>query len=226
MALEIKNTKTDGVDFVNYIVYGQSGVGKTSLVKQFPSENVLVLSAEDGLLSVKDHSVDYVNVKSLSDVMEVLNKLVEERHKFIFIDSITELSQNHYLYLLKKYEAYAKSKGKGVDTYAMKIWGDFGNDFSEVFKELRRLEKTVIALALEKEKENEIGQKIFMPDIYGKTAERIIAWFDECFRMFIKDGERVFLTEKTELSWAKDRSSKLEKICEANISEAHKKICS
>ena len=226
MELEIKNTKTDGIKFINYIIYGESGVGKTSLVKQLPSENVLVLSAEDGLLSVKDHSVDYVNVKSLEDVKEVLTRLVKEEHKYVFIDSITELSQNHFLHLKNKYEAYAKSKGKGVDTYAMKIWGDFGNDFSEVFKELRRLEKTVIAIALEKEKENEIGQKIYMPDIYGKTAERIIAWFDECFRMFIKDGERVFLTEKTELSWAKDRSSKLDKVCEASIAKIHKKICS
>ncbi len=224
MTLKLQNTKTDKQTFINYIVYGESGVGKTSLVKQFPSESVLVISAEDGLLSVKDHSVDYVNVKSLADVKEVLANLVEERHKYIYIDSITELSQNHFLFLKKKYEDYAASRGKSVETYAMKIWGDFGNDFSEVFKELRRMQKTVIALALEKEKENEIGQKTYMPDIYGKTAERIIAWFDECFRMFVKDGKRVFLTEKTELSWAKDRSTKLNQIESADINAIHNTI--
>lgn len=224
MALEIKNTKTDKANFINYIVYGDSGVGKTSLIKQFTSENVLVLSAEDGLLSVKDHSVDYVNVKSLQDVKEVIQKLIKDQHKFVFIDSITELSQNHYIYLLNKYKKIAAENRKDVSSYGLKIWGDFGNDFSEVFKELRRLEKTVVAIALEKEKENEIGQRVYMPDIYGKTAERIIAWFDECFRMFIKDGERVFLTGKTELSWAKDRSSKLSKLEKADIFSIHKKI--
>jgi len=224
MTLQLRNTKSDKENFVNYIIYGESGVGKTSLVKQFPSENSLVLSAEDGLLSIKDHSVDYVNVKSLEDVKEVIKTIVTKEHKYIFIDSITELSQNHYSYLLKKYGKIASDNGKDVSSYGLKIWGDFGNDFSDVFKELRRLEKTVVALCLEKEKENEVGKKVSMPDIYGKTAERIIAWFDECFRMMVKGDKRIFLTEKTEISWAKDRSSKLEKVVDANLLEIHKKI--
>jgi len=219
MALTLQNTKNDKETFINFIVYGESGVGKTSLAKQFPSEDVLVISAEDGLLSIKDHSVDYVNVKSLEDVKEVITTIVKPKHKYIFIDSITELSQNHYLYLVSKYQKIAKEKDKELAVYNQILWKDFGDDFSVVFKELRRLKKTVFALALEKEKENAIGQKIFMPDIYGKTAERIIAWFDECFRMFIKDDKRVFLTDKTEKSWAKDRSDKLEQIM---IADAYK----
>jgi hypothetical protein len=118
----------------------------------------------------------------------------------------------------------AQSKGKDVSAYGQPMWGEFGNDFSIVFKELRRLNKTVIAFALEKEKENAIGQMVYMPDIYGKTAERIIAWFDECFRMFIVDGKRVFLTEKTEKSWAKDRSTKLDQIISPDLMAIHKTI--
>ena len=216
MSLEIKNTKTTNEKFINTIVYGDSGVGKTSLIRTLPVEATLVLSAENGLLSVADCGVDYVETKSISDIMTILKTLDVKKYRHVVIDSITELGQNHFVFLKKKYPD-AKN--------ALQLWGDFGGDFQEMFKKLRDMKISVLAVALLKEKENATGQMEKMPDIYGKTAKKIQAWFDEVFYMHIdKDGNRMFLTEKTTLTDAKDRSTKLDKIEKADMRHIHGKI--
>lgn len=203
MALSINKTNNRNNTFVNIIVYGASGVGKTSLVKTLPSKDTLVLSAEDGLLSLRDIEVDYVKVKSIADVMSVIKDADCDKYKNIVVDSITELSQNHFSYLKDKYPD---------PKMALKLWGDFTQDFQLMFKTLRGLEKNVIALALPKETENEIGKIIKRPDVYGKSSDRIIAWFDECFYMFIdKENQRQFLTQSVETVMAKDRSGLFDK---------------
>lgn len=209
MALKINNTKDQDKTFINIIVYGRSGVGKTSLTKTLPKETTLVLSAEDGLLSIKDHEVDYVKVKSVKDVLEVINDPDAGKYKNIVVDSITELSQNHFTYLKNKYPD---------PKMAIKLWGDFLEDFSEMFKTLRGLEKNVLALALVKETETDAGIIVKKPDVYGKSADRIIAWFDECFYFYTnKQNERVLLTEEQETVMAKDRSGLLDKNIKPDI---------
>jgi len=86
MELKIQNTKEETVQLLNVIVYGESGVGKTSLIKQLPAEETLILSAEGGLLSVRDHGVDYVVVKSIADVMSVLKQVEATKYKHVAIE--------------------------------------------------------------------------------------------------------------------------------------------
>lgn len=218
MALAINKTNDISKTFVNVIVFGDSGVGKTSLVKSLPSESTLVLSAEDGLLSLKDIDVDYVKVKSIKDVLNVINDEDAKKYKNIVIDSITELSQNHFSYLKNKYND---------PKMAIKLWGDFLEDFSKMFKELRGLEKNVLALALVKETENETGLIVKKPDVYGKSSDRIIAWFDECFYMYVnKDGNRMLLTESVETVKCKDRSGLLDKTIEPHMGKIFSTILS
>lgn len=218
MSIIIKNTKDKSNTFVNVIVYGDSGTGKTSLVKTLSEETTLIVSLEDGLLSVSDKSFDYVNAKTVSQIREIVNSDELKKYKTIVIDSITELSQNTFLDLKNKYPE---------PKMAMRLWGDFSEQFSLLFKELRRLEKNVLAIALPREKEDEAGQLIKKPDVYGKSSDRIIAWFDECFYMFIdKEGNRKFLTETAKNTMAKDRSGKFEKVVDANIGEVFKTILS
>lgn len=218
MSILIKNTKDKSNTFVNIIVYGESGVGKTSLIKTLPEENTLVISLEDGLLSISDKSYDYVNVKTIKEIMDIITSNEISKYKNIVIDSITELSQNVFLALNNKYRDIEKKNSKNPGSMAMKLWGDFSESFSVLFKELRRLEKNVLAIALVTEKENNVGVSIKKPDVYGKSSDRIIAWFDECFYMFVdKEGNRKFLTETANNTMAKDRSTKLDKINDTDI---------
>lgn len=209
MSLLIKNTSETENTFVNVIVYGDSGVGKTSLVKSLPESDTLVVSLEDGLLSLKGHKYDYVNAKTVAQVLEIVQSDAINKYKTVVIDSITELSQNTYLDLKKKYSD---------PKMAMKLWGDFSEQFSVLFKTLRRLEKNILAIALPRDKEDEAGVLIKKPDVYGKSSDRIIAWFDECFYMYVdKEGNRKLLTETSKNVQAKDRSGKLDKTIDADI---------
>lgn len=227
MSLLIKNTKDKSNTFVNIIVYGNSGTGKTSLVKTLPEEDTLVVSLEDGLLSLDGHSYDYINAKTISQIMEIVNSPEIEKYKTVVIDSITELSQNVFLELSKKYTEIEKRENKKPGSMAMKLWGDFSSQFSVLFKELRRLEKNIVAIALPTEKENAAGLMEKKPDVYGKSSDRIIAWFDECFYMYVDgEGKRLLLTETAKNTMAKDRSGKLAKTINADIGEVLSTILS
>jgi phage nucleotide-binding protein len=218
MTILIKNTKDKSNTFVNIIVYGDSGTGKTSLARDLDHDSTLIVSLEDGLLSLDGCDIDYTNAKTISQIMEIVNSPDIKKYKTIMIDSITELSQNTFLELKTKYEAIEKAENKKPGTMAMKLWGDFTEGFSRLFKELRRLEKNVVAVALPTEKEDATGAIFKKPDVYGKSSDRIIAWFDECFYMYVdKDGARKFLTETARNTMAKDRSGKFDKIIDANI---------
>jgi len=52
MAIKLKSTGSLSANGVKMLVYGAAGSGKTTLVKTLP--NVIVLSAEGGLLSIQD----------------------------------------------------------------------------------------------------------------------------------------------------------------------------
>ncbi len=59
MAINLKTTKGLGADNgVKFLVYGQAGAGKTSLIPTLP--NPIILSAEAGLLSIADASLPYI----------------------------------------------------------------------------------------------------------------------------------------------------------------------
>ena len=58
MAIQLKSTGDLGDQGLKVLVYGQAGCGKTTLSKTLPTP--VVLSAEGGLLSLKDDNIPYL----------------------------------------------------------------------------------------------------------------------------------------------------------------------
>ena len=52
MAIQLKNTAQVSVQGLKVLVYGHAGAGKTTLAASMP--NPIIISAEGGLLSIKD----------------------------------------------------------------------------------------------------------------------------------------------------------------------------
>ena len=77
--MKIKTTKGASTTFLDILVYGQSGVGKTRAISTLPGK-VLILSAEEGTLSLSDFDIDMVEVKTYKDVIGALNA-VEKKIK-------------------------------------------------------------------------------------------------------------------------------------------------
>lgn len=95
MAINLKSTSGIHLNGVKVLVYGQSGSGKTSLIKTLPAP--LVLSAEGGLLSIADADVPFIEVSSMDTLKEayqwVLNADEAKHFQSIALDSISEIAE-------------------------------------------------------------------------------------------------------------------------------------
>ena len=77
------------------LIYGQAGSGKTYATQSMPGK-VLVISAEAGLLSIKDASnVSAIEVKGYDDLREVYAALKsgELAYDSVCLDSVSEISE-------------------------------------------------------------------------------------------------------------------------------------
>ena len=80
------------------LVYGDSGIGKTSLIGSLPGR-VLIVSAESGLLSLSfaagDDRFDVVEIVTVDDLINVHKHLTGKGHGYdwVCIDSISEIAE-------------------------------------------------------------------------------------------------------------------------------------
>lgn len=98
MALKIHSTRTVGeIAYINAIIYGQSGIGKTVLCGTAP--NPLILSAEDGLLSLAGQDIDFVKITKFSELINVYNEITkalkegERLYETVCFDSLSEVAE-------------------------------------------------------------------------------------------------------------------------------------
>ena len=76
----MKITKTNdlGQHALKMVIYGEAGSGKTRLAAT-TGEPTVVISAEGGLLSLRDHAITAIEVKTIADVGEELGRRVADR---------------------------------------------------------------------------------------------------------------------------------------------------
>jgi len=227
MEFKIKNTSNRKEMYFNILVHSDPGIDKRLFLNSLPKKEVIILSLEDGLLSISsndDMGFDYVELKSISDVREFFRSHLGS-YKYVVIDTVTELSQNHYFVMKAKWEKKAKEKKKEVEAYGQPMWGNFLDDFSSLFKHIRGTPINVIVNAHTQQKEQVDGSIKNAPGISGKSASRIVDWFDECFYLFRDKEDNIkVLTNGTDRSVAKDRSMSLEKVESFDLMEILKKM--
>lgn len=218
----IKSSKDLHSDTIKCLVYGDSGMGKTFLSSTLEHNKTLIVSAESGLLSINDFSIDVLEVKKWSDITEIfkfINSDKGAKYDNIFIDSLTELS-NMLANNLESLPEYKPSNMK------LKMWGDYNNRFSAFIRRFRDLDKNVIFTALS-EDINDNGSILRTPFIKGNATQKILmSFFDEVFHLKIDPikQKRILQVQPTSQISAKDRSGKLESEEEPNLTEIFNKI--
>lgn len=97
MAVKLTSTREAArLHGLKVTVYGQAGAGKTRLCATTGGPTV-ILSAEAGLLSLRDFDIPVIEVKSIQDVSEAYQYLLsssEARHyEWVCLDSISEIAE-------------------------------------------------------------------------------------------------------------------------------------
>lgn len=216
---KIKNTSNQENAFIKILVHGPSGSGKTRLCATTGGKP-LVISAEGGLLSIKDAGLDFWEVKSMSDIKEVYEYLqTDQTYDWVCLDSISEVAEvvlNHEKKLTKD---------------PRKAYMEMGEQMTDMIRAFRDLPKNVYMSAKQdKVKDDVTGGMYFGPSTPGqKTAASLPYFFDEVFALQTwKNAEGVvesaLQTQRDSQYEAKDRSGKLDFIEKPNLSEIHDKI--
>jgi hypothetical protein len=228
--MKVYNTSTIHEKPSYICIYGPSGMGKTSCVKSLPHHEVLILDAESGIAALQETSIDVVSLSKDDEGVFVpedkrydrllkFNAYIQQpeqmkKYKYIFIDSLTEISQNIQKMMSQKFTGF-------------QAWGEYTKALLDLLKFYRDLgHYTIIFTSLEGRIEDADGASFNHPDVGGKKMkEYVLPQFDEVFRMIVDgDKNRFFVTRTTAKTQAKDRSGKLEELEPANLGEVLKKM--
>lgn len=218
--MEIKNTKQAAQHGVKCLVYGQSGAGKTRLCSTV--EAPLIISAEAGLLSLRDHDLPYVEVNSIDELREVYSFVTSSKEadqfNWIMLDSISEIAE----------VVLAAEKAKSRDP--RKAYGELQDQMTSLMRSFRDLPRNVYMSAKCERVQDESGALMFQPSMPGnKLAQQIPYLFDEVFALRVHKNEdgtisRALQTASDGSYTAKDRSGALETYESADLGAIYRKI--
>ena len=203
MAIQLKSTGELGNQGLKVLVYGQAGCGKTTLSKTLPKP--VVLSAEGGLLSLKDDNIPYVEIKSMTDLHEAYAWLQDsDEFESVVLDSISEIAE-----VVLSHEKKINKDGRAA-------YGEMDVQLSEIIRAFRDLNMHVLMTAKLEKQQDEMGRMFYFPSLPGnKTAQKLPYFFDEVLALRIEKDEegktqRALMCDSDGLWLAKDRSGKLE----------------
>jgi len=172
---KITSTKDMQIDYAKVVVYGPPGAGKTIFGATFP--DALILSAESGLLSVRDQDIDVWEVKTWEDIEEAFRYLHTEDHgyKTVVLDSLSEVQKKLNEHIVRKFPA---KKRDYEDLMSMSDWGYSIDRLRKMCRAFRDLPMNVVFIALSQEvmMEEELMVK---PALSGKTlSDELAGWVD------------------------------------------------
>lgn len=207
MALIIKNSK-NLIDPANLkltiLVFGNSGLGKTSLLGTVPGIGIAAIETGigAGLASIADLGVDYVTPENYDQVKEVTDGKVFKDHSAIGIDSLTAMERR---IIKDKALSLPRTRGESLKRQIgipeLDDYGSMAELTTARLEDLLSLDKHIIVTALEKVKqpdENGKGSYAIGPDLPGSMFTTAPGMFDIVLR----------LRARTKLADPKDAKSK------------------
>ena len=206
MAISVKTTGSLAANGVKVLVYGQAGAGKTSLIRTMPDP--IILSAEGGLLSIRDADIPYIEIADLDTLREAYAWLTSsdeaKRYQSVALDSISEIAE------------VVLNAEKKTTKDPRQAYGAMQEQMADVIRAFRDLPGKHIYMSAKLEKtQDEMGRVLYAPSMPGnKTGQALPYFFDEVLALRVeKDGEgvtqRALMCDSDGLWLAKDRSGKL-----------------
>lgn len=220
VAINVKRTSSVHANGVKALVYGQAGAGKTTLAATMP--NPIIISAEGGLLSIKDSDLPFIEVKSMEELEEAYAYVTGEHgveFESVVLDSISEIAEVVLSHERKKTKDPRQAYGEMQDQMARII---------RSFRDINN--KNVLMTAKLEKSQDEMGRMLYAPSMPGnKTGQALPYFFDLVLALRVeKDAEgitqRALMCDSDGLWSAKDRSGKLSAWEAPDMGEVVKKI--
>lgn len=224
MAIKLTTTreaaKTNGIKLC---VYGQAGAGKTVLCATTGvPDKTLIISAEAGLLSLKDTDIPVVEVKTIEDLQDVYKWLTEDPQglsfEWVCLDSISEIAE------------VVLNAAKKATKDPRQAYGELQEKMEDLIRAFRDLPRNVYFSAKMESYQDEAGVVRYQPMLPGKRLPAGLAYFfDEVFFLRVDKDEsgqpiRYLQTQPDMKYHAKDRSGELSVTEWADLSAIAQKI--
>ena len=201
MEFEIKNTRDAHTDGVKILLFGASGLGKTTMLGTL-SGKTLILSAESGLLVLRDKDVDVIDIDSVEKLGAIYIALKNGELKYdnVCLDSLSEIGEM----IVKELDA-DDYYGDPSNTFPM--WKEYSKKMISIAKSFRDLKGINIVLTALAEPVEANGSIKYLPMIPAKKAQaKLVSLFDEVYYYsFNKDKQRVLHTSGSNMYEAKSR---------------------
>lgn len=208
MAIKLTSTASGG-EYTKVMVYGPSGIGKTTLAGTAP--NPVIVSSEKKLISLKDKNIPVILIENHIDLANALTFIKTDKRaaKFetVVVDSISDIAET----LL----SYFKENPVDGNTHPQAAYGHMADHLSPLIKKFRDIaDKHVYFIAKAKMVEDQYTNvNMWMPSMPGRVLGPNLPYeFDFVFAMRqaeTESGKKYrYLQTQGDIQWlAKGHSS-------------------
>lgn len=216
MGINITSTKEES-PFIKLMVYGDAGVGKTTLISTAPDP--IIISSESGLLSLRRYDFPVIKINSFEELIEAYDYCISSEYQTICLDSLSDIAET----ILAEY--------KGQERDPRKSYGRLADDLFSAIRAFRDIpNKHVYFVAKQARLEDDGGMALYRPSFPGQQLNTNVPYFFDllmCLRIGTdkdKNTYRYLQTNSTNTHLAKDRSGILNEIEEPNLTKIFNKI--
>lgn len=193
---------------IRFMVYGESGSGKTVFASTWPDP--IFLDMDDGMASITKQ-VSRISIRTWEQLQEAYLYLASSEHNFktVVVDSLNESQYQSMQHVIQNFPSIRRSYD---NLPSMSDYGKALSDFDSFVRVTRSLPMNVVYIAQLAKRED--PEDMYKPQFTGKsTAENILRMMDEVGYLYkIDSSEPVkprIMTFDDSRYVAKDRSGKL-----------------
>jgi hypothetical protein len=226
MAINLTSTKDSAaINGLKFLVHGPAGAGKTKLCAT-TGEPTVIISAESGLLSLRDFDIPVIEVKTLDALYEaydfVVNSAEGQAFRWVCLDSISEIAE----VVLNHEKKVAKDPRQAYGALAEKM-----TDLIRAFRDLPG-RNVYFSCKQERAKDEQTGAMLYYPAMPGNMLKQGVGYFfDFVVALRVEaDAEgkptRWLQTSRDYNYEAKDRSGSLDMFESPDLSAIAAKVTS